>query len=876
MQIIHKQYDTLAAEKAIDKYVINPEKELDNILKLMQDNTITIANIPKAKQTKKLLLSYLEMPETTYVRVKWISKKLLDDEVWSKLTPKCHDYDEIPPQFLNEKSYLAIAKSFYYAKYKLHLIPSEKMTEELLLEALVVSFDCLKNPKLDKSIFEKFDIDSLKEKAIQVRENREIEQVKADNLEAKKNGWIVNRTGYDYSRKVFFFSGKKAKHCEWEHFDFKTFDEFYKFMLGILPEDEQNSEHPQPLAGIDLMNYDFGKTDLSKYNLSGCFIRPDFLEKSNCFIDCSSKLLPDPSIEMNDIEEEHEMALVHYGNNTPVKLGDVSAKNFRRLDYYYISDIHLTHRVLNQLGKRFTKEQVEYLIKGIANNVRKVGITLIAGDTSQYFLLNELFYSYIDEYSYGLKVIVLGNHELWDESLYCDSPIDDVINAYKQLHDSKDRQVLLQNELLVENDSFRYILSENDILNMDASEIVGLCENADNIILGGIGFTGYCQVRDPKTKRIYNAEFGLYRKALTTLEEDLQQTQRFEAVYRRIRDILSNRKVIVLTHTPKECWSKDPYVTNWVYVNGHTHRNIEVVTEEKMLFADNQIGYHNEDVQLKSFFVFRNKDLFYEHLEDGIHEITIDQYREFNRSKGIYASVRPGIGKILMLKKEKLYMFLLRKIVKSGQEERLYILDGGAIHTAYLDEQYYYDNMHLYVKAVKSVFKKYWEAQKIISKEIRSIGGDGTIHGCIIDIDYYNHIYLNPSDGKLTFYFADSITQKYVYESIEALLIDQSKKSIGWDKEQYKRMLNKYRKSLPADRKEKLQSASTTPYFVASTDMYKVSRVIKRLQHITDNNILRVWHNGVLEYYLGKSGNQLMDFNVSFKPEEIDDKYEVD
>ncbi len=89
-------------------------------------------------------------------------------------------------------------------------------------------------------------------------------------------------------------------------------------------------------------------------------------------------------------------------------------------------------------------------------------------------------------------------------------------------------------------------------------------------------------------------------------------------------------------------------------------------------------------------------------------------------------------------------------------------------------------------------------------------------------------------------------------------------------------MLNKYRKSLPADRKEKLQSASTTPYFVASTDMYKVSRVIKRLQHITDNNILRVWHNGVLEYYLGKSGNQLMDFNVSFKPEEIDDKYEVD
>ena len=29
-----------------------------------------------------------------------------------------------------------------------------------------------------------------------------------------------------------------------------------------------------------------------------------------------------------------------------------------------------------------------------------------------------------------------------------------------------------------------------------------------------------------------------------------------------------------------------------------------------------------------------------------------------------------------------------------------------------------------------------------ISKVIKSIGGDGSIHGCIVDIDYYNHIYI--------------------------------------------------------------------------------------------------------------------------------------
>ena len=46
-----------------------------------------------------------------------------------------------------------------------------------------------------------------------------------------------------------------------------------------------------------------------------------------------------------------------------------------------------------------------------------------------------------------------------------------------------------------------------------------------------------------------------------------------------------------------------------------------------------------------------------------------------------------------------------------------------------------------------------------ISKVIKSIGGDGSIHGCIVDIDYYNHIYINPVDGKITPYFAYDMEQ---------------------------------------------------------------------------------------------------------------------
>ena len=58
--------------------------------------------------------------------------------------------------------------------------------------------------------------------------------------------------------------------------------------------------------------------------------------------------------------------------------------------------------------------------------------------------------------------------------------------------------------------------------------------------------------------------------------------------------------------------------------------------------------------------------------------------------------------------------------------------------------------------------------------------------------------------------------------------------------------------------------------------MYKVSRVIKRLQHVADNHIIRAWHDGVLQYYLRKTEGKLMDFNVSFNEEEIEEKYEID
>lgn len=40
------------------------------------------------------------------------------------------------------------------------------------------------------------------------------------------------------------------------------------------------------------------------------------------------------------------------------------------------------------------------------------------------------------------------------------------------------------------------------------------------------------------------------------------------------------------------------------------------------------------------------------------------------------------------------------------------------------------------------------------AKELLQLGLSGNIHGCIVDIDYYHHIMVNPTDGSIQFYYS--------------------------------------------------------------------------------------------------------------------------
>ena len=153
--------------------------------------------------------------------------------------------------------------------------------------------------------------------------------------------------------------------------------------------------------------------------------------------------------------------------------------------------------------------------------------------------------------------------------------------------------------------------------------------------------------------------------------------------------------------------------------------------------------------------------------------------------------------------------------------------------------QYYYDNMDAMISTIKKPLDKFTSFQKRIADMIKKIGGVGTIHGSIIDIDFYNHIYVNPIDLSVTGYWASDIINKIIYPSIPTLL-----------EKNCPEIFNEYIKCFGENSDHPLIGRQETdikllPQMYLDTDIYKASREIKKMQKLS-SNILTSWYEGSL------------------------------
>lgn len=499
---------------------------------------------------------------------------------------------------------------------------------------------------------------------------------------------------------------------------------------------------------------------------------------------------------------------------------------------HYVSDIHLMHRIKNA-GCR-SKEDVIYVIQKIVDTIANEAgrLLLIDGDVASDIGIFQLFVKMLSKTLRRNTQVVftLGNHELWSlPSLQ----IEQIVSKYRTILEEYD-MYLLHNDLLYKEDcglpadpsTGTHLIKYHDLCQMNETQIADRLRSARYVILGGLGFSGY--------NKEFNADNGIYRMTVDRTTE-IKESKIFEDLYNRLRPILVNKNTIILTHTPKKDWCKEAGPDkNYVYVSGHTHRNFFHDDGEYRVYSDNQVGYHSENPHLKTFLIDNDYDCFSDY-EDGIFEVTSEQYNDFYRGKNISMTFQRKVNVLYMLKKNGYYCFIHKS--RSGS---LTILNGGAMKKLEIqDIQYYYDNMDFMISTIKTPLDEFTSFQKRIAGIVKRIGGVGTIHGSIIDIDFYNHIYVNPLDLSITGYWASDIINKIVYPSIPALLEKNCPTIFG----EYVKLLKGNSENPLAPKQQ--TNVAILPQTYLDTDIYKASREIKKMQKL-HSNILSSWYEDTL------------------------------
>lgn len=595
-----------------------------------------------------------------------------------------------------------------------------------------------------------------------------------------------------------------------EHF-FKRFFDFAHFLKGDLSESDlllcDGFENIGSIAGLDL---------------NGIKVRSEVANK----LGLPLNLIPEGRFDTKEFEISDKFELETVDN--------LLAEHPENDDYSgkisYITDIHLLHRF--EAYKCRTKEDINYIIRVLAKTLgeQATEINLIGGDTSSDFDIFKVFIRNLLIFRRrGDFFLTLGNHELWGMN---GDNLSAIIQKYKKYIDEKGqgRIHLVQNNLFYMDYGWKEI-SENELSNFSSDEIREKTRSAKVVIFGGIGFAGMNEE--------FNALSGIYEDVLDRVCE-INESAKFIMLYEKVTKALKGRNLVVITHMPMKDWGgvEMHAKEGVVYINGHSHRNYFYDDGKKRIYADNQIGYRGRNLSLKTVAIDFNFDWF-EDYKDGIYQITKEDYETFYRGVGESLTFNREYEKLFMIKRENVYMFLMQ----TGKKSML-ILNGGSIKKAGNHSlEYFYENLVKYSKSVSLFLSKFDSYQKQVSSELKKIGADGTIHGSIVDIDFYNHLYLNPLDGSITPYFAYSMVDKYVYDNLPSLLNFECPRI-------YENYLKLIEHKSGSDNAlilgENNMTLSKRKTYVDSTEMYKVSRILKGLQFTTKYNIVRIWNDAII------------------------------
>ncbi len=533
-------------------------------------------------------------------------------------------------------------------------------------------------------------------------------------------------------------------------------------------------------------------------------------------------------------------------NNELVEHHSISSKanRMKRL-FYYVSDLHLEHQ-LDLAGK--TKSEINSIVKDkvkeLVSGVKKTNYPLlIAGDVADCFDLSMLFYKALLSCWKGHIIAVLGNHELWELNKRKKETVESIVKRYKAISEHHPRIHFLENEILFCDEYSEWICTPKEWLSIASRRaLISEFDYAKFIVLGGIGFS--------RNNPVYNADSGVYQDKLTRAEE-IERSDLFSTFHDQVMTSANYNKAIVLTHNPPEDWQSGQLCPDWIYVCGHTHQNrYEKKNDGTWILNDNQMGYDPRVWELKSFdFDQQPASDPLDYLSDGVHEISKKEYILFNRYFGIPMEGFSREGIIYAIKHSGYYMFMF-------EEKKLYFLNGGQRKRVEHNLEYYDMNMPKYISQVRKLSTPYYQHMQQLSMDVKQLGGTGYIHGCIVDIDGYNHIYCDPKNGILSFYYASDIIDKLFFPDIRHLILESPKVFLRelmiHHLEATNTELMVLQPQIDAD------LTMVEPQTVYNTSMYKSSRIKKSFQYTLEQKVIRLWNDSLLEYDLDKKATQAL------------------
>lgn len=230
-----------------------------------------------------------------------------------------------------------------------------------------------------------------------------------------------------------------------------------------------------------------------------------------------------------------------------------------------------------------------------------------------------------------------------------------------------------------------------------------------------------------------------------------------------IKAKLKGKPLLCLSHYPSDDWiSKDIDLDYHpiVFLNGHTHRNVVQNKGLSFELSDNQIG---SNIRLKRY-VFKSvqlSPLINPYLDvNKFRKTSLDEIASFYRYKsmmvGLKYMLNNNVDEFYIMKYKDYYLL----IAYHPKYKHFFVMSGGKFRVKNLlnfeSLEDIYNWFSIIVDSlVNSRFHEFNIKMIELSNFLKLLGLSGRKHGLIVDLDYENHIMINPLTNSLILYEAE-------------------------------------------------------------------------------------------------------------------------